>query len=423
MNVTIIGLGYVGLPLACLCAKKGLSTTGLDINNGIVDAVNAGRSHIKDSRLDAEVAAVKGKLHATTDATCIAHSDVVVICVPTPVDHNHYPDLQPVIGACETTAKHVRKGQLIVIESTIYPGTVEEICVPIFETSGLKAGVDFFVAHCPERIDPGNEKWNVGNLPRVCGGIDVESTRRCAAFYRSIITGDVVELKSVKAAEAVKIMENTFRDVNIAFVNEMARSFDRAGIDIVEVIRGASTKPFGFLPHYPGCGVGGHCIAVDPYYLIEKAKAYGFDHQFVALARKINNAMPDYTVQAVQDALNAVGKSINGSRIGILGLAYKGNVDDTRESPSYDIIKLLKNKGAQLVLYDPFVPKESTVSSLNECIGKSDILVLCTSHKQFLAIDYSLAAKVGIKAIIDGRNVLDKDACKNVGILYKGIGR
>ena len=218
-------------------------------------------------------------------------------------------------------------------------------------------------------------------------------------------------------------MENTFRDVNIAFMNEMARSFDKAGIDIIEVIRGASTKPFSFLAHYPGCGVGGHCIAVDPYYLIEKAKSYGFDHQFLSLARKINNDMPLYTVDMVNDVLNKLGKSIKGTRIGILGVTYKGNVDDTRESPAFEIMHLLKERGAQLVVFDPHATTHNSVTSLNECIGKSEIIVVCANHREFLQMNYELAAKAGIKAVIDGRNFLDKDAILRNGMLYKGIGR
>jgi UDP-N-acetyl-D-glucosamine dehydrogenase len=423
MNIVIVGLGYVGLPLACLCAKKGHRTVGLDINEEIVDRVNRGLSHIKDARLEESVASVKGILKADVNPEVVADADIVVVCVPTPVDHLHHPDLTPVRKACEAIAPNMKKGQLIVIESTIYPGTVEEFCVPILETSGLKAGVDFSISHCPERIDPGNPKWHVGNIPRVCGGIDKKSTDRTAEFYRSVIDAEITPLSSVKAAEAVKIMENTFRDVNIAFVNEMARSFAKAGIDITEVIRGATTKPFAFMPHYPGCGVGGHCIAVDPYYLIEKAKSYGFDHQFLSLARKINNGMPEYTVELATEALNASGKSVKGSRIGILGITYKGNVDDTRESPAYDIIKLLKERGAQLIIFDPWVPAESTATSLNECISRSEILVLCANHKQFLTMDFAQAAKAGIKAIVDGRNFLDKKAVQDAGIIYKGIGR
>lgn len=898
MNITIVGLGYVGLPLACLCAEKGLKVFGLDVDKNKVDLVNRQASPIDDEHLIQKLKNLKNKIHATADANeCIPNSDVVIVCVPTPVDRNNSPDLTALMESVSSVSKHIREGTLLVIESTIYPGTIEEIVLPILKKQRLDAYKnEIFVAHCPERIDPGNRKWTIENLPRVVGGITKESSRKAAEFYRSMISADVVELTNVKAAEATKIMENTFRDVNIAFVNEMAKSFDKAGIDITEVIRGASTKPFAFMPHYPGAGVGGHCfdknewifvkyedcvypmkigelyellkyynetkigetrivnagnleilsfdlstkkscykplkllskrvyhdmlridaagnysitltdkhpvvvfnnglkikhadeltrndklvvslelpeigkrteidlienidgalakkirvklvsgsfkdyknelkpfisgykyhddffrydalplayflkaenslkiprdniylctgrgpdlrkvkavfdvdedfarligyflsegcitedktlrirftfnenekeytddlksiiskkgfayseyfdkknhshhikisseilgiimrdilkcgtncynmaippklfsmpkklrtemikgilrgdggvsysnkkrsykksnkeylhnnntasvdyftssgrlkqqmmvmlqdnklvpgneireglirlhgarnlnilqdiflgskqeklkqylsnirkiitypdvelhdtfaalkikgieklhgdfvyslevggtgtvvttnglvmhncISVDPYYLIEKAKQLGFNHEFLMLARKINNSMPHYTVELLENELKRLKKPIKGAKVGVLGLAYKANVDDVRESPSFDIINILKSKNADVFVFDPHVKKESNVKDVDELLNKSDYLILATDHSEFKNIDLNLLKKNRILAVIDGRNCLDKEKIKSMGILYHGIGR
>ena len=321
-------------------------------------------------------------------------------------------------------SKFIRQGTLLIVESTIYPGTIEEIAVPILKKQKFDAYKnDIFVAHCPERIDPGNKKWTVENLPRVVGGVTKEAAKKAAEFYRSIIDAEVVELSSVKAAEATKIMENTFRDVNIAFVNEMAQSFDRAGIDVLEVIKGASTKPFAFMPHYPGAGVGGHCISIDPYYLIEKAKQLGFHHKFLLLAREINNNMPHYTIELLENEMRKLKKTIKGAKVGVLGLAYKANVDDTRESPAFEIINILKTKGADIFVFDPHVGKGSNAKDLNELLNKSDYIILATDHIEFKNMDLSLLKKNKILAVIDGRNCLDKEKIKTMGILYHGIGR
>src|SRR3989338_6320700 len=326
--VAIIGLGYVGLPLACLCAEKGIDVYGVDTDKTRADLINQGISPIDDPELKASVKRAKGKIRVVSPEDAIKNSEAVIVCVPTPVDENHLPDLAALNSACETIAKSLRNNALVVIESTIFPGTVEEICLPILKKSNAK----LYLAHCPERIDPGNKKFTIRNIPRVVAGIDRESTKKAAEFYRKIIEADILELSSVKAAEATKIMENTFRDVNIAFVNEMAKGFDKAGIDITEVIKGASTKPFSFMPHYPGVGVGGHCIAVDPYYLISKARQMGFNHDFLILARKINESMPQYTVSLLENELKKLNKTLNGAKVGILGLAYKPNVDEDRKS-------------------------------------------------------------------------------------------
>ena len=323
-----------------------------------------------------------------------------------------------------TISKFIKQNTLLVVESTIYPGTIEEIVIPILKKQRFDSCKnDVFVAHCPERIDPGNKKWTIENLPRVVGGITKEAAKKAAEFYRGIISADIIELSSVKAAEATKIMENTFRDVNIAFVNEMAKSFDKAGIDILEVIKGASTKPFAFMPHYPGAGVGGHCIPVDPYYLIEKAKQIGFNHKFLSLAREINNSMPDYTVELLEGELKKLKKSIKGAKVGVLGLAYKANVDDIRESPAFEIINILKTKGADVFVFDPHVKKGINVNGIDELLNKSDYIILATDHNEFRNMDMEKLKKHKILAVIDGRNCLDNEKIKAMGILYHGIGR
>lgn len=347
----------------------------------------------------------------------------MLVCVPTPVDSTHRPNLTFVENATETISKGLHRGQLIIIESTIYPGTTDNIVRPILEKSGLKAGIDFYLAHCPERLDPGNKKWTIENLPRVVGGVNSVSTKKAAEFYRTILSAEVYELNSVKAVEAVKITENAFRDINIAFVNEMAKSFDKLGIDIMEVIKGASTKPFGYMPFYPGVGVGGHCIPVDPYYLIERGKEVGFEHKFLSLAREVNNSMPKYAIELITEALNDIGKSIKGTKIAILGLAYKKDIDDTRESPSIEIVNELKKKGAILSIFDPLLPKMSTSDSLEHAIEECECVVIATDHSEFKIMDsFDLKAK-GVKILIDGRNMLDKEKIKKSGIIYKGIGR
>ena len=424
-TLTIVGLGYVGLPLACLCAEKGYKVYGFEIDRHKIDCINSGLSPIEDERLSGKLKILKGKIKATSNPNeCIPNSDVVIVCVPTPVDRNYVPDLTALMESCSTISKHIRQGALLVVESTIYPGTVEEIVVPILEKQKFNIQKnDVFVAHCPERIDPGNKKWTLEILPRVVGGVTKEATKKAAEFYRSVIDANVLELSSVKAAEATKIMENTFRDVNIAFVNEMAQSFDKAGIDILEVIKGASTKPFAFMPHYPGAGVGGHCISIDPYYLIEKAKQLGFTHKFLMLAREINNHMPHYAVDLLENELKKLKKSVKGAKVGMLGLAYKANVDDIRESPAHEVLNLLKTKGAEVFVYDPHVKSSSNAKDLDELFNKSDYVILVTDHNEFREMDLEKLKKHKIHILIDGRNCLDKDKIKSMGISYHGIGR
>lgn len=406
LKIGIIGLGYVGFPLLELIHSKKIDVYGFDLDKKKVDDV-----------------VEKGYTASTNANEVLKNVDCFIICVPTPVDINHQPDLSYAESACETISKFLIKNNLVVLESTVSPGSTEEIMMPILEKSDLKAGEDFYVSHCPERIDPGNKKWNVSNIPRVVGGINQISTELAFNLYNQIIDANVMKLSSLKNAEATKIVENTFRDVNIAFVNELAKSFDKIGIDIKEVIDAASTKPFGFMAHYPGCGVGGHCIAVDPYYLIEKAEKTGFNHRFLKLAREINNSMPKYTVKKVIEGLNDIGKSVKNSNISILGLSYKGGVSDIRESPSFIIIEELKRLGASLKIFDPYVLDKSTVKNLNEALKNSDCVVIVTNHQEFKKIPVEKFKKYLIKVVIDGRNILNKDKIIKSGIIYKGIGR
>lgn len=421
-TVAVIGLGYVGLPLAIRAKERGYAVIGFDTDEKKIALLKQGTSPIKDEFLEKNL-----PLHpfdATSDPEELASADIFLICVPTPVDEKFYPDLAPVISASSLIAKHAKKGSLVVLESTVNPGVSEEVVRPIFEKAGFAVGKDIYLAHCPERINPGDPKWNVTNIPRVVGSLDQTGLDMAYDFYSSIIDGEIRKMRSIREAEAVKIVENSFRDINIAFVNELARSFDVLGIDVKDVILGAATKPFAFMAHFPSCGVGGHCIPVDPYYLIERAKQSGFDHKFLKIAREINNSMPAYTVELLQDALNTAKLPLNGSRIGVLGLAYKADIDDLRESPALKIIEHLKKHHAEVETFDPHVASRSTAQSLEGLLGKSQALVLVTDHREFReSITPELLKKHGIRVIIDGKNCLDKQLFEKSGIIYKGIGR
>ena len=418
-TVTVVGLGYVGLPVACLCAHK-YKEIGADIDKNRISLIEKGICPIKDEHLENEIKKLKGKLQVTTNVEeAVSKSNIVLICVPTPVDKNHVPDLTALKSATASVSNAMKENTLVIIESTIFPGTTEEVIFPILKKSSISK---FYLAHCPERIDPGNKNFTIERIPRVVGGIDKESSTEAFKFYDKIIDADIIELGSVKAAEATKMMENTFRDINIAFINEMAKSFDKAGIDIIEVIEGASNKPFAFMPHYPGTGVGGHCIPIDPYYLIVKAKSIGFSHKFLSLAREINNSMPAYTVELLENELKKLNLEIKDAKVGVLGLSYKADIDDTRESPAFEIIKILKEKNADVLVFDPYVQKDSSADSLDEILNKSDYIILATDHKEFKNVENKLKEN-NIKIVIDGRNCLDKDKIKELGIIYHGIGR
>lgn len=420
-TVTIIGLGYVGLPLACLCAEKGYKVYGVAKDKKKINLINKNISPLHDKELEEWIKKVK--IEAGTNFDVIKKSEIIVVCVPTPVDEQYNPDLGPVKSATEGIRKNMKKGQLIIMESTINPGVCEEVMLPILEKSGLKAGRDFDLAHCPERINPGDPEWNVRNIPRCVGALSKKGLDKAVKFYKNVLEAEVTPMKSLKEAEATKIIENSFRDVNIAFANELAKSFERLDIDLIDVIKGASTKPFAFMPHWPGVGVGGHCIPVDPYYLIERAKISGFDHKFLKLAREINNSMPAYTVEKLQDALNQIQNPVKGITVGILGLSYKANVGDIRESPSLKVIKYLQELEPKIEIYDPYFPKESTVKNLDELLRKCHALILITNHQEFVSMDLSKLKKYGIKVVIDGRNSLNKEKIIKLGIIYKGIGR
>lgn len=421
-TVAVIGLGYVGLPLAVRAVERGYTVYGVARDRKKIDMINKGVSPIEDAGLSADMK--KFPVRATHDPKVIAKADIVLLCVPTPVDELHNPDIAPVREASEMTAKYAKKGALVVLESTVNPGVSEEIIRPIFESAGFKVGRDIHIAHCPERINPGDEKWTVKNIPRVVGSFEKKGLARAVAFYESIVDGEIRPMRSIREAEAVKIVENSFRDINIAFVNELARSFDVLDIDVRDVILGAATKPFSFMPHFPSCGVGGHCIPVDPYYLIERAKQSGFDHRFLKIAREINNSMPAYAVELLQDGLNRLRMPLNGTRVGVLGIAYKANIDDVRESPSFEIMKKLKEHQAIVEAFDPHVPGMSTQKTLSAFLRKCDALILATNHREFVeTVTPELLAKHGIRAIVDGKNCLDKNAFRKSKVWYKGIGR
>lgn len=420
-TVAILGLGYVGLPLAVRCKEKGFDVIGLERDEKKIALINKGESPIEEQYLYDNLPT--NPVNATSDATEIKKADIVLICVPTPVDAQHNPDIGPVRGACEMAADNLKKGALVVLESTVNPGVSEEVVRPIFEEKGFIVGKDVFIAHCPERINPGDPKWNVTNIPRVVGAFTDEGLKKAVTFYETIIDCAIKPMKSIREAEACKVVENSFRDINIAFVNELAKSFDKLDIDVRDVIDGAATKPFAFMAHYPACGIGGHCIPVDPYYLIERAKRAGFDHKFLRTSRTINNSMPAYTVELLQDKLNELKMPLNGTKVAILGISYKANVDDDRESPYYDVKAALEKHSADIISFDPHILDRSDAASLEEALERSEAVVLVTNHSEFNCLNGALLKKYKIKVIIDGKNCLDKDAIKEADILYKGIGR
>jgi UDP-N-acetyl-D-glucosamine dehydrogenase len=409
----VVGLGYVGLPLAVELARVGFHTTGIDLDVRKVQAVSEGRSYIPDVST-ADVLGLKnaGKLDATADFSIVRELDTINICVPTPLRKTKDPDMSYIVSAVEAIAKHLHPGMLIILESTTYPGTTDEVVQPLLEETGLKAGVDFFLAFSPERVDPGNPTFHTNNVPKVVGGFTPTCSQLAAALYGSAIQ-TIVPVSSTRVAEMVKLLENTFRAVNIGLVNELALMCDKMNIDVWEVVDAAKTKPFGFMAFYPGPGLGGHCIPIDPFYLSWKAKQTGFEPRFIELAGHVNAAMPHSVVDKVVDALNARRKSVNGSRVLIAGIAYKRDIDDMRESPALDVMSLLHAKGATVAYADPYVPQLQArdwsgredlraVDLTRGAIGQYDCIVIITDHKAF---DYdAIVAEADV--IVDTRNAI-----------------
>ena len=409
LTAAVIGLGYVGLPLAHGATLAGMSVIGFDTSARTVELLNSGHSHIDDLSDDDVNAMLGAGFTATTDPASLAGPDVIVICVPTPLSAENGPNLDAVESAARAAAAHLRPGQLVVLESTTYPGTTEEILVPILETSGLKLGIDFFCAFSPERIDPGNAVYTLQNTPKVVGGMTPECTSRAAEFYGRIVES-VVIAKGVREAEMTKLLENTYRHVNIALVNEMARFCNELEIDLWDSIRCAATKPFGFSPFYPGPGVGGHCIPIDPNYLSYRVKtSLGFPFRFVELAQEINASMPGYVARRVQDLLNEFGKAVRGARVLLLGVTYKADITDQRESPAVDVAEALILMGADVRYHDPFVEQWdldgrvlTCVENLDDELAKADLVVLVQAHSQ-----YDLAALGALPTpLLDTRGVV-----------------
>ena len=409
----VVGLGYVGLPLAVELAKAGFRTTGIDLDTRKVQAIGEGRSYIPDVRTSDVLELHRaGRLDATTDFAVVEDLDTINICVPTPLRKTKDPDMSYIVSAVEAIAQHLHTGMLIILESTTYPGTTDEVVQPLLEATGLKAGVDFFLAFSPERVDPGNPTFQTHNVPKVVGGLTPMCSQLAGALYGSAIE-TIVPVSSTRVAEMVKLLENTFRAVNIGLVNELALMCDRMNIDVWEVVDAARTKPFGFMAFYPGPGLGGHCIPIDPFYLSWKAKQSGFDPRFIELAGHINGNMPHYVVEKVADALNTRRKAINGANILIAGVAYKRDIDDMRESPALDIMGLLHAKGAHVSYADPYVPEVhgrewaggidlQAVDLTRGSIGQYDCVVIATEHKAF---DYA-ALVAEAELIVDTRNAI-----------------
>lgn len=416
----VIGLGYAGLPIAVEFARAGFAVVGVDVDVARCDAINRGSTYLPDmTSLDIGAVARNGRLQAVSSLNAAGHLDTIAICVPTPLRKTKEPDLSQVYSAARAIKDHLQPGMLIVLESTTYPGTTEELVQRTLEETGMKAGADFFLAFSPERIDPGNETWNVRNVPKVVGGLTLDCSKLAATLYGTAVE-QVVTVSSPRTAEMVKLLENTFRAINIGMVNELALMCEEIGLSVWEVINAAATKPFGFMPFYPGPGVGGHCIPIDPFYLSWKAREEGFEARFIDLADQVSAAMPRHVVGKIGDALNEHGKAIRGSHILLMGVAYKPEVSDVRESPALDIIALLVDKGANVAYHDPFVPRIDAEKSTKDLelfsepynrslIAEADCVVVVTAHK---GIDYAEIAATA-RVIVDTRDAI-KTAAKNV---------
>jgi UDP-N-acetyl-D-glucosamine dehydrogenase len=413
----VIGLGYVGLPLGLTLNDAGFDVTGIDIDANRVNAVTSGRSYITDIG-DAELgkALAEGRFRATSDLSVIGELDAISICVPTPLRKTKDPDMSYIISATDAIARELRPGQLIILESTTYPGTTEEVVLPALEARGLKVGEDFFLAFSPERVDPGNKNYATRDIPKVVGGVTEECTALATLLYGSAMT-KVVPVSSTRVAEMVKLLENTFRSINIALANEIALMCSHMKIDVWEVIKGAASKPFGFMPFYPGPGLGGHCIPIDPLYLEWKSKIDGFESRFIGLADKINSGMPRFVAQRALEMMNEKGKALRGARIHLLGVTYKKDISDSRESPALEVIKLLMGLGADVVYSDPYVPSikvdgvriesvEPTPENLRTC----DMAIITTDHSAF---DYAEIVR-NAPLVFDTRNAADGIKARNL---------
>ena len=408
-HLGVIGLGYVGLPLAVSMAKAGFQVTGFELDTDKVAKLNRGESYIIDVAT-ADVAAIteSGRFRATTDMSGMAEVDSVNICVPTPLGKTRDPDISYIQAAMQAIVPHVHTGMLVILESTTYPGTTEEVIVPLLATDERRVGEDFFAAFSPERVDPGNPHYQTHNIPKVVGGVTPHCTAAATTLYEQFME-TVVPVSSVRVAETVKLLENTFRSVNIGLVNEMAMMCDAMDIDVWEVIEGAATKPFGFMPFFPGPGLGGHCIPIDPFYLSWKAKQAGVESRFIELAGVVNGSMPRHVVSLVAAALNDIGKPVRGSKILVVGVAYKANIDDTRESPALDIMSLLTNLGGDVWWHDPFVNQLHEKVHVRrqdsfdaDSLSTFDLAVIVTDHRD---MDYETLV-ASVPAVVDTRNAL-----------------
>jgi UDP-N-acetyl-D-glucosamine dehydrogenase len=413
----VIGLGYVGLPLAIEFARAGFEVYGIDVDTNKVAQLEKGESYIKDVPSEHVDEAVKaGRFHPTTDFSVLAKVDTIDICVPTPLSKTRDPDISYIDAAAEEIRKYAREGQLIVLESTTYPGTTEEVILPRLETDGREVGKDFYLAFSPERVDPGNPDFNTKNIPKVVGGVTPECTRMAKCLYEQTLT-TVVPVSGAAVAETVKLLENTFRSVNIGLVNEIAQLCHKMDIVVWEVIRAAATKPFGFMPFFPGPGLGGHCIPIDPFYLSWKARASGFEARFIELAGVVNGGMPNFVVDLVTQALNDIGKAVRGSNILVCGIAYKKDIDDVRESPALDILSLLSDRGARLSWHDPWVDElrdydhVEKVDALDaSSLGRFDCGVIVTAHND---VDYQ-ALVDHLPRVVDTRDALNGITADNI---------
>lgn len=422
-KVVVIGMGYVWFPLACAIAKSNkYKIYWLDLDIQKVDKVNNKISPIDDENAQKDIKEVE--IIATSNDIILKEANYIIVCVPTPIFDDHSPNLWPIKSATESILRHISIWQNIIIESTVNPWVCDEIVIPILEKSWLKAWKDFEVAHCPERINPWDKNWNVYNIPRNIWATTQKWTKKIADFYRDFINAPINEMRDIKHTEATKIIENTFRDINIAYVNELAKSFDVLWLDIVDVIKWASNKPFAFMAHYPSCWVWWHCIPVDPYYLIERAKKAWFDHKFLRIARETNNSMPEYVIEKLVFSLNKLWKSLKWTKVWLLGLSYKKDVADLRESPAFELKKILEKYEAIIDIYEPFNLSLSNSKSLDEVMKNNEVILIATGHSEFEKnINLKLLEKHNIKIIIDWKNCIDKYQFDNSKISYIWVWR